>query len=57
MVTMSLDAHIQALKTKHQDLEAKIQEENSRPLPDEDLIAGLKREKLKIKDELAEHSL
>ena len=54
---MSLDAHIQALKSKHQDLEAKIEEENSRPLPDEDLIAGLKREKLKIKDELAEHSL
>jgi len=54
---MSLDAHIQALKAKHQDLEAKIDEENSRPLPDEDLIAGLKREKLKIKDELAQHAL
>jgi len=57
MDAMSLDAHIQALKAKHQDLEAKIDEENSRPLPDEDLIAGLKREKLKIKDELAQHAL
>lgn len=49
---MSLDVRVAALKEKHQALEAKIEEEANRPLPDNVMIAGLKREKLRIKDEL-----
>lgn len=50
---MARAEHVEALKSKHAALEAKIDEENSRPLPDDALIHQLKREKLRIKDELA----
>ena len=50
---MSLDEKIDALKSKHQALEAAIEEENSRPHPDDIEIASLKKQKLRIKDELA----
>ncbi|MFQ5764588.1 MAG: YdcH family protein [Rhodospirillales bacterium] len=50
---MSLDERIDALKTKHQALEAAIEEENNRPQPDDFQIASLKKQKLRIKDELA----
>lgn len=49
---MSLDVRVVALKEKHHDLEMRIEEETNRPLPDTVLIAGLKREKLRIKDEI-----
>jgi hypothetical protein len=51
--TMSVDERIDALKAKHQALENAIEEENSRPLPDDAAIVGLKKQKLRIKDELA----
>ena len=41
------------LRSRHSELDAKIDREGDRPLPDELLMANLKREKLKIKDELA----
>ena len=50
---MSQGEQIDALKSKHQALEAEIEKENSRPLPDDIHIAGLKKQKLKIKDEIA----
>ncbi|MBT3361147.1 MAG: YdcH family protein [Rhodospirillales bacterium] len=50
---MSQGELIDALKTKHQALEAEIEKENSRPSPDDILIASLKKQKLKIKDEIA----
>ena len=50
---MSLDERIDALKAKHQALEAAIEEENSRPYPDDIQIASMKKQKLKIKDEIA----
>lgn len=46
-------AHISALQTKHADIEARINEENQRPLPDDATITRLKKEKLKLKEELA----
>jgi len=46
-------ARIDTLKSQHRQLQAKIELENSRPSPDDFLIAKLKREKLKVKDELA----
>jgi hypothetical protein len=50
---MSLDERIDALKAKHQALEAALDEENNRPRPDEMHIANLKKRKLRIKDEIA----
>ncbi|MDP3552013.1 MAG: DUF465 domain-containing protein [Novosphingobium sp.] len=44
--------HISALQNKHAGLEKQIHMEMSRPLPDETLVAQLKRKKLKIKEEL-----
>jgi hypothetical protein len=41
------------LRSRHSALDVKIECEGDRPLPDELLVANLKREKLKIKDELA----
>lgn len=50
---MSVDERIDALKAKHQALENAIEQENSRPLPDDVTIVSLKKQKLRIKDELA----
>lgn len=49
---MSLDGHIDALKRKHGALEAEINDMLARPAPDESKLARLKREKLRLKDEL-----
>ena len=44
---------IQSLQNKHQALDDAIVQENARPQPDDSTIAELKRQKLRIKDELA----
>jgi hypothetical protein len=49
---MSLLDRVQSLKAKHAALEAALDDEVRRPLPDDVTIAELKRKKLKIKDEL-----
>jgi hypothetical protein len=49
---MSQKDHIEALREKHAALERAIDEENSRPLPNDDVITDLKRQKLRIKDEI-----
>lgn len=46
-------ARIASLEVRHGQLEAKIAQETKRPLPDEVLIADLKRQKLQIKDQLS----
>ena len=43
---------IVSLEARHHELEAAIHAENTRPHPDEDQIHTLKKEKLKIKDEI-----
>ena len=53
---MSADERIEALKEKHRNLEHAIDEENARPHPDDIHIATLKKQKLQIKDELAQLS-
>lgn len=50
---MSIHAHIQSLSQKHAALEESIAEEMKRPLPDEGRIAALKRQKLRLKEELS----
>jgi hypothetical protein len=49
---MSEPDRIVALKEQHATLEREISEENARPQPNHDAIVDLKRQKLRIKDEL-----
>ena len=50
---MSFSEQIDALKTRHRGLEQQIDQEISRPLPNMDMIHDLKRQKLRIKDQIA----
>lgn len=45
-------SHVSALQLKHAGLERQIQEEMSRPLPDNAVIQTLKKQKLRIKEEI-----
>jgi hypothetical protein len=47
------EPHLESLKVKHADLEARIADEERRPHPDDDIIHQLKKQKLRIKDTLA----
>jgi hypothetical protein len=46
-------SHHAALETKHAGIDRRIEEELHRPMPDSTLIATLKKQKLKLKEELA----
>ena len=48
-------AHVEELTSKHAALSAQIDEEEHRPLPDMIRLHELKKEKLRLKDELAGH--
>ena len=50
---MSVEEHIETLRAKHAHLEDAIDKENMRPHPDDMKLQELKREKLRIKDEIA----
>lgn len=50
---MAVAQHLVELTEKHRLLERKIQEEMARPSADAVVITKLKREKLRIKDELS----
>lgn len=43
---------LQALETRHANLEDRIAQEGARPRPDEGALARLKREKLQLKEEM-----
>lgn len=49
------EAHQNALEAKHAGLEARINEESLRPHPDDILLARLKKEKLRLRDEMTGH--
>ncbi|HEY5210411.1 MAG TPA: YdcH family protein [Stellaceae bacterium] len=49
---MMLDDRIESLRAQHRSLEHAIDSETHRPLPNIDLVADLKRQKLRIKDEI-----
>jgi hypothetical protein len=51
---MSLQDRIESLRARHRSLEEEIDREFSRPLPNVDHVADLKRQKLRIKDEIAQ---
>jgi len=50
---MAMSEHIEALTAKHARIEQSILEEEARPHPDDILLADFKRQKLRIKDEIA----
>lgn len=49
---MSFEERIEALQVRHQSLDAEIELESRRPLPDTATVHKLKREKLRLKDEM-----
>lgn len=49
---MHLEAHLSALSEKHTKLDETILKEEHRPSPDSVILHELKREKLKLKDEM-----
>jgi hypothetical protein len=50
---MAMSEHIDALAAKHARIEQSILEEENRPHPDDVVLADFKRQKLRIKDEIA----
>lgn len=46
--------HISALSAKHAGLDARIRSEIARPAPDSLLLATLKKQKLQLKQEIAQ---
>ena len=49
---MSLDEHIGSLRAKHAELETLINDETRRPHPDLTQVSELKKQKLRIKEEI-----
>jgi hypothetical protein len=49
---MRLDARIASLNNRHAALEQRIFQEDLRPKPDSETLARLKREKLRLKEEM-----
>ena len=49
---MTLTAHVQELRNKHAALSAKVEEELRHPGSDDLHIAELKKQKLKLKEEI-----
>ena len=49
---MALEGHIQELSEKHKKLQEMIESEMAHPDWDESRVAELKKEKLRIKDEM-----
>ena len=49
---MSNQERIEALRTRHAALDQELDDENHRPYPDFEHVNRIKREKLKLKDEM-----
>ena len=49
---MSLQDRLETLRMRHAHLETELDKETSRPLPNLEAISDLKRQKLRIKDEI-----
>lgn len=47
-------AHLSALEAKHAVIDQQIHAETHRPMPDSGLVATLKKQKLRLKDEMTE---
>jgi hypothetical protein len=49
---MSVDEHLETLRSKHGSLKQAIEDETQRPHPDDLHLTELKRQKLRIKDQI-----
>ena len=49
---MSVNSHLSRLNDKHQSLDEQISEALKRPQPDMFLVSQLKKEKLRLKDQI-----
>ncbi len=54
---MSIESHLDSLKRKHVALEEEIANMSARPLPDQSKLTILKREKLRLKEQIEEISV
>ena len=45
--------HVSALQTKHAGLDAQLRDELARPSPDAAIIQSIKKQKLRLKEEIA----
>ncbi len=52
---MALSAHLQELTNKHENLDRTIQKEFKRPAPDTLKLSQLKKEKLRIKEQISHY--
>lgn len=48
-----LESHVDALQTKHAGLDARLRAEMARPAPDATMIQDIKKQKLKLKEEIS----
>jgi len=49
---MGTDARLETLKMKHEKLDHEIEAEENRPSPDQASVHAMKKQKLRLKDEL-----
>ncbi len=54
---MAVSAHLESLQARHGELDDKIHRELQSPLPDQMRVAALKKQKLQIKDTIAQIDL
>lgn len=48
-------SHVDALHTKHAGLDARLRAEMARPAPDAAMVQDIKKQKLKIKEEISRY--
>lgn len=53
MASSAASSHVNALQTKHAGIDARIRDELTRPAPDAAMIQELKKQKLRLKEEIA----
>ena len=53
MASIAVSSPLSALQTKQAGLEARLREEMARPVPDTATIQSLKKQKLRLKEEIA----
>ena len=54
---MSIETHVESLAAKHAEIEEIITQEEHRPSPDTMRLAQLKKQKLRIKEEIAQFAV
>jgi hypothetical protein len=53
MASSAASSHVNALQTKHAGLDAQLRDELARPSPDAAMIQSIKKQKLRLKEEIA----